>query len=169
MLMYIGLFSLYNEPIIFQLLWLNSKSFKFQNLCSGGTCINTLGAFKCECLDGFTLGPDGRTCTDSVQVWHRLAMTNSKIFISLFFYLNENENKINWFKGLCYATFDAGRCFNPSINMISKSTCCCGSLVFNAPFGWGTPCQVIYNNFSIKYLINLHMTLWLFLDAKSHF
>ena len=85
------------------------------------------------------------------------------------FYLNENENKINWFKGLCYATFDAGRCFNPSINMISKSTCCCGSLVFNAPFGWGTPCQVIYNNFSIKYLINLHMTLWLFLDAKSHF
>ena len=56
--------------------------FVFQSLCIGGTCLNTDGGFKCECLDGFTLGPDGRTCTDSVQVG--LGDHNSQINLLLY-------------------------------------------------------------------------------------
>ena len=87
------------------------KSILFQSLCTGGKCINDNGSFKCECLDGFVLGPDGRTCTDSVQ-------------------------------GLCYSNYEGGQCQNPSLNLVSKSTCCCGSVTYNGPMGWGTPCQI---------------------------
>nr|CAD7439562.1 unnamed protein product [Timema bartmani] len=35
------------------------------NPCQHGRCINSLGSFRCECLPGFTLGQDGRSCLDS--------------------------------------------------------------------------------------------------------
>lgn len=32
------------------------------NLCVNGICINTDGSYRCECLRGYTLGADQRTC-----------------------------------------------------------------------------------------------------------
>ncbi|XP_078313226.1 fibrillin-1-like [Crassostrea virginica] len=34
------------------------------NLCVNGICVNTDGSFRCECLAGYKLGADGRTCED---------------------------------------------------------------------------------------------------------
>ncbi len=92
------------------------------NPCQSGTCRNTRGGFECDCPQGFTLGPDGRTCSDTV-------------------------------KGLCYSMFRQGQCLNPSNNMVSKSTCCCGAAPSLQPLGWGMPCQV---NFKLnKSKVNL--------------
>ena len=63
---------------------------------------------QCQCNSGFTLGPDGRTCTDSVL-------------------------------SPCYAMYRNGQCNNPSVGMVSKSTCCCNSGM--EVKGWGMPCQ----------------------------
>lgn len=32
------------------------------NLCVNGICINMDGSYRCECLRGYTLGADQRTC-----------------------------------------------------------------------------------------------------------
>ena len=36
------------------------------NPCVNGECSNSPGGFSCRCHSGFVLGPDGRTCSDSI-------------------------------------------------------------------------------------------------------
>lgn len=33
-------------------------------LCRNGRCRNTIGAFNCECADGYVLAQDGQHCRD---------------------------------------------------------------------------------------------------------
>ena len=33
----------------------------------GGRCVNTKGSFRCECINNFVLGPDGRTCLGTAE------------------------------------------------------------------------------------------------------
>lgn len=44
-------------------------------------------------------------------------------------------------RDLCYAQYKDGQCFNPSTNAVTRSMCCCCSIVFGQPMGWGTTCQ----------------------------
>ena len=52
--------------------------------CVGGVCTNTPGGHSCSCAPGFSLGADGRTCSDTGVL------------------------------GLCYAAWGPGQCSNPS-------------------------------------------------------
>lgn len=31
-------------------------------ICINGRCVNTEGSYRCECLAGLAVGPDGRSC-----------------------------------------------------------------------------------------------------------
>lgn len=47
------------------------------DICSNGMCINNQGSFRCDCPQGFVLGPDGRNCLGKLfflnnyeEYWH---------------------------------------------------------------------------------------------------
>lgn len=41
---------------------------------------------------------------------------------------------------LCYSSMRDGRCFNPSAQPTSRSTCCCSMEEQTTGVGWGSPC-----------------------------
>lgn len=117
-----------------------------------GRCVNTEGSFRCVCDPGFEISLDKKSCLDIDECRDKnLCMGGTCVntvggfqceCLDGFTLGPDGRTCTDSVQGLCYATFESGRCFNPSLNMISKSTCCCGSLIFNSPFGWGTPCQM---------------------------
>ena len=38
--------------------------------CANGNCVNTIGSYKCSCLDGYLLSKDAQTCNGKIlRIW----------------------------------------------------------------------------------------------------
>ena len=108
--------------------------------------------FRCICGPGFQLSLDGKNCldidecSDDTLCMGGLCVNTEGSFqcecLDGFVLGPDGRTCTDTVHGLCYSNFESGRCTNPAVNMVSKSTCCCGSVALNGPLGWGTPCSM---------------------------
>lgn len=50
-------------------------------LCRNGRCRNTIGAFNCECADGYVLAQDGQHCRD-IDECHEVSSSWKNILLA---------------------------------------------------------------------------------------
>lgn len=119
-------------------------------MCDHGRCVNMEGSFRCVCDPGYRLGPDGKHCIDIDECIHNPcqhgACYNSPGSFRCecppgFSLGPDGRSCLDTRRDLCYQTYKNGQCFNPSLTAVTKSTCCCCTVVTGQPMGWGTNCQ----------------------------
>ena len=113
---------------------------------SHGRCVNAEGSYQCICDPGYTYSQ--RTCVDINECLSDPCVSGTCINSPGEFKCQcpdgfnlgpDGRTCSDTVQSLCYSMFRQGQCVNPG-KMVSKSTCCCASLSFSLPKGWGVPC-----------------------------
>lgn len=50
------------DPLMYVFILIDIDECLTPGICINGRCINTEGSYRCECLAGLAVGPDGRSC-----------------------------------------------------------------------------------------------------------
>lgn len=119
-------------------------------MCDHGRCLNMEGSFRCVCDPGYRLGPDGKHCMDIDECINNPCQHGNCLNSPGSFRCEchpgfnigpDGRTCLETRRDLCYQQYKDGQCFNPSLTAVTKSTCCCCTVVTGQPMGWGTNCQ----------------------------
>ncbi|XP_070543674.1 fibrillin-2-like [Ptychodera flava] len=128
-------------------------------MCKNGRCIPFNGEFRCECNDGFTLTSKGcedvNECLEEADICDNgFCQNNPGSFTCRCYpgfelapngrYCKEAR------KGTCFSVTEEG-CVDPSLMMVTKSSCCCSMVSMDKPMGWGSPCSRCPSEQSVEF------------------
>ncbi|XP_076053545.1 fibrillin-2-like, partial [Oratosquilla oratoria] len=105
-------------------------------LCEGGTCVNSVGSFSCECPEGQTRSPDTNACEDKDECAEEEVCKNGRCNNTPggytcscnpgFIPSQDRRSCIDSRRGNCYQRYGgAGQCRNPMFNQLTQFECCC--------------------------------------------
>ncbi|XP_066993764.2 fibrillin-2 [Anabrus simplex] len=119
-------------------------------MCQNGKCVNMDGSFKCICDSGYQLGPDKKKCVDideclSNPCQHGTCMNTQGSFrcecMAGFNLGPDGRSCLDTRRDLCYQQFSEGQCSSPTTMPVTRSRCCCCTVITGQPMGWGSNCQ----------------------------
>nr|XP_024214767.1 fibrillin-2 [Halyomorpha halys] len=118
--------------------------------CQNGRCYNMEGTYKCLCDSGYKLSSDEKSCHDIDEcssqnppcqngrclntIGSFRCTCQSGYSVSL-----DGRSCLDMQKDVCYL-YDNGQCREPSLAVVTKSTCCCCTSS-SFMFAWGSPCN----------------------------
>lgn len=118
------------------------------HLCHGGSCVNSIGSFDCECPEGQARNPDTNQCDDRDECQDEGICENGRCVNTAngyyclcnpgFIQSQDRTYCIDGRQGSCYTSRVGDYCRNQLSHRLSKKDCCCG---VNMGQGWGPDCD----------------------------